>query len=319
MMDIDSPANSTQTYTILKIKRKRIEEPLDALVVDANTRARRRKTRRGFDVFQFAETVEPEALEDENQKRDLQERISALARTRSSKEKPDEPVERPQPPVPTSPEAPLVGPQSPLNADEPTRRYTVINPPVEHTPPRRVPLTAPPKVISHKELTKPKPDFTYYDAVLASERQAKDDDKEVNDFVPLLEEYLKLSDISHPSSFSSLGRSSEDDYVWDIFYHRPATVDEWNKLAANVGTLTGFPASFGHPNDSDSDSEVKDDEDEDSNAEDYYTNDYPDEGEWEESDDSDMFHEQSDHEDLFSNDDNDSDDEWMNSAMRGRY
>ena len=26
------------------------------------------------------------------------------------------------------------------------------------------------------------------------------------------------------------------DYVWDVFYHRPATLSEWNE-AANVGTL----------------------------------------------------------------------------------
>jgi len=30
--------------------------------------------------------------------------------------------------------------------------------------------------------------------------------------------------------------SKSDDYVWDVFYHRPATLSEWNE-AANVGTL----------------------------------------------------------------------------------
>jgi hypothetical protein len=30
--------------------------------------------------------------------------------------------------------------------------------------------------------------------------------------------------------------STSDDYVWDVFYHRPATLSEWNQ-AANVGTL----------------------------------------------------------------------------------
>lgn len=28
-----------------------------------------------------------------------------------------------------------------------------------------------------------------------------------------------------------------DDYVWDVFYHRPASLSEWNHVAANVGTL----------------------------------------------------------------------------------
>lgn len=30
-----------------------------------------------------------------------------------------------------------------------------------------------------------------------------------------------------------------DDYVWDVFYHRPATLSEWNE-AANIGTLYGI-------------------------------------------------------------------------------
>lgn len=71
MMDIDPPAQP-QAYTILRIKRKRTDEPLDALVVDSVPRARRRKIKGGFDVFQFAETIERGALEDEEMKRDLQ-------------------------------------------------------------------------------------------------------------------------------------------------------------------------------------------------------------------------------------------------------
>jgi hypothetical protein len=72
-MDVDPPSNLAQTFTILRIKRKRKEEPLDALVVDANSRSRRRKTNRSaLDVFQFAETVEQGAWDDEKLKRDLQ-------------------------------------------------------------------------------------------------------------------------------------------------------------------------------------------------------------------------------------------------------
>ena len=35
---------------------------------------------------------------------------------------------------------------------------------------------------------------------------------------------------------TSLPSDSDADYVWDVFYHRPATLTEWN-AAANVGTL----------------------------------------------------------------------------------
>jgi hypothetical protein len=76
-MEVDptSPV-SPQPYTILRIKRKRNEEPLDALgkrlgitylchrVIKTKTvteSSLRRKKRGGLDVFQFAETVEPEA------------------------------------------------------------------------------------------------------------------------------------------------------------------------------------------------------------------------------------------------------------------
>lgn len=38
------------------------------------------------------------------------------------------------------------------------------------------------------------------------------------------------------SAVTSVSTSKSDDYVWDVFYHRPATLSEWNE-AANVGTL----------------------------------------------------------------------------------
>jgi len=66
-----------------------------------------------------------------------------------------------------------------------------VKQPQEHPSSRRGPPTAPPKVISHKDLLKPKPDFTYYDAVLAANKQAKEDDEEMMNFMPMLEEYLK--------------------------------------------------------------------------------------------------------------------------------
>lgn len=77
---------------------------------------------------------------------------------------------------------------------------------------------------------------------------------------------------------------SSDDYVWDVFYHRPATLSEWN-AAANVGTVcvttttflphitcscfssTGLPSDLkGYDSLSDSDDEFLDEADEDSNG-----------------------------------------------------
>ncbi|KAH9952941.1 hypothetical protein BC827DRAFT_1251438, partial [Russula dissimulans] len=55
-----SPVGS-QSYTILRIRRKRNENPVDALVIESTVR---RKKRGGPSIFQFAETVEPEAWGD---------------------------------------------------------------------------------------------------------------------------------------------------------------------------------------------------------------------------------------------------------------
>lgn len=40
---------------------------------------------------------------------------------------------------------------------------------------------------------------------------------------------------SEKASSSETGVASED-YVWDVFYHRPLTLSEWNE-ASNVATL----------------------------------------------------------------------------------
>lgn len=93
-------------------------------------------------------------------------------------------------PIAVPPVAAAAPPQTPKK-DDPSRRYTVVKQPSEQPSPRRGPQNAPPKVISHKELLKPKQDFTYYDAILASEKAAKEDDEEMKNFMPMLEEYLK--------------------------------------------------------------------------------------------------------------------------------
>jgi len=120
-----------------------------------------------------------------------------------------------------------------------------------------------------------------------------------------------VSDIQPATS----GASSANDYVWDIFYHRTSKSTDWNKISQNIGTLTGLPASFGDPDESDPESEVEDEGDEDSNAEDWFTNDYPDEEDVD-SDDAPLdTDEDSGESDLYANNDNDSDEEWMTSHL----
>ncbi|KAJ7366552.1 hypothetical protein DFH08DRAFT_909780 [Mycena albidolilacea] len=282
-MDVDVPV--AQSYTILRIKRKRNEEPLDALGMHS------KKSRGGVGVFQFAQTVEHDAWEDDKRKRDIEDQISRLARESAS--------------TTVDPKPPPSARASPTTLKEdPLRRYKIIAHEEEVSTRRRLP-TSPPKVVSAKDvLPKPKDTgFKLYDAVLSADKSTAKSDEEMEKFMPMLNEYLKIHDISTSSSASSVSEtfpppesSATDDYVWDVFYHRPATLTEWNE-AANVGTLTGLPPSITDPYDSASDSEEEDEADEDSNAEEYYKNDYPEEEDSSDQDDSgDEFHEDSENE-----------------------
>lgn len=295
-MDIDSEMTESPSYTILRIKRKRNEEPLDALVVESKNR--RKKSRAGVDLFQFAETVEGNAWEDQQRQKALKDRITALAQL---------PVdERPAPPA-------LATPPGQISRQQSTNpRYTIVQKDLPKEEPKLAYPTAPPRVIPHKELRNAMPNFTLLDAV-PSEPSIVAADSEMDNFLPMLQDYLKVHEISladHnaeasatsapgavPASASgatlassaSADHQEDGDYVWDVFYRRAITQNEWNKIA-NYGTLIGLPPSLNDPNESDSDAEPEDEDDEDSNAEDYYKNDYPDEEE-SASDGSDMFHE----------------------------
>jgi len=202
-------------------------------------------------------------------------------------------------------------PSTDRQKDDLSHRYTIIKQDEPKTDRPRLP-TSPPKVISHKDLPQKKTDFKMYDAVLSGDGDSSVPtfDSEMEKFMPMLTNYLKIHDMSPPGSPSAENPAAEssvpipesksrgDDYVWDVFYHRPTELSEWNAIA-NIGTLTGLPPSITDPNDSDSDTEPEDEADEDSNEEEYYKNDYPEEDSSSNaSDGSDMFHEQSDYEDM---------------------
>ncbi|EMD39681.1 hypothetical protein CERSUDRAFT_103673 [Gelatoporia subvermispora B] len=321
--------NSRRPYTIVRIKRKRTEEPLEALVLDKS----RRKRTRGARIFQFAETVEPGAWEDEEKKKELESRISTLAsqsaQSSTSAASPITPATSTEP-VAASP--PPATPQSTLqpSQDGPARHYKIL-PAAGSTPEasRRRHSTAPPKVWSQKELEaaqKARSAFTLYDAVLSppsgDRRVARGapEDEEMAKFLPLLQEYLKVSDIPPPSSSSNsilapsvsgnVSDGEDGDYVYDVFYQRPTTFEELylpTSGSGNIGTLTSLPEELSWMYDLDEESEPGDDEDEDSNAEEYYKNDYPEEEDddfWSDggSEGSDVFHEQSDSDDVVFND-----------------
>jgi len=302
--------NNQEQYTILRIKRKRNEEPLDALVVES--RSRRKKTKGGMNVFQFAETVEQSAWDDER----LQSRISSLAKETSKKL----PQPLPQPLASSSPALPQAGEPTASSdtrptrrlpqIDNPSRKYTIVPSDSTASPVKSSSLrpTAPPKIQSYKELQKAS--FTIYEAVpsiTSNAAQSTGPDPEMEKFLPMLQDYLRLSgeDTSPAPSTSTniVNAEKDEDYVWDVFYARPVTFRELYGSNTNIGMVTGLPLDDGQG--SDSDEEYEDEGDEDSNAEDWYTNDYPDEESPSEdevedggSDGSDIFHEDSDYDDF---------------------
>lgn len=274
--------SNNHPYTIVRIKRKRTDEPLDALVVES--RVRRKKSKGGRDVFQFVRTVEETVWEDKQLQETLQNQISKLSQSH------DENNNNTQPLVPVDVTNPSVAQRHRQLVDE-GRRYTIV--PTRESTENTKYATSPPKVISAKDI-QPQSDFRMYDAVPADNKPTSPVfDSDMEKFLPMLQNYLRMND--EPSQVFSAVPPAED-YVWDVFYRRPYTLSEWNS-AANIGTLEGLPPSLDDPYSSDSESEEEDNADEDSNAEEYYKNDYPDEDDSDDSEGSDIFHESSEAED----------------------
>ncbi|KAG1880718.1 hypothetical protein C8R48DRAFT_172108 [Suillus tomentosus] len=304
MMDAQS---NNHPYTIVRIKRKRTDEPLDALVVES--RVRKKRSKGGRDVFQFVQTVEKTVWEDKKLQETLQNQISRLSQSH------DEHNIQPSAPADVTN---LSGAQRHRQSADEGRRYTIV--PTRESTENTKFATSPPKVISAKDVQSPS-DFRMYDAVPADTKPIFDSDME--NFLPMLQNYLRMND--EPSQVLSAAPPVED-YVWDVFYRRPCTLSEWNSVA-NIGTLEGLPPSLDDPYSSDSDSEEEDNADEDSNgisvvwhqslhlmqyfpAEEYYKNDYPDEDDSDDSEGSDVFHESSEAEDDLQYDNRDEDNYW---------
>ncbi|KAG1797862.1 uncharacterized protein HD556DRAFT_246021 [Suillus plorans] len=277
MMDAQS---NNHPYTIVRIKRKRTDEPLDALVVES--RVRKKRSKGGRDVFQFVQTVEKTVWEDKQLQETLQNQISKLSQSH------DEHNIQPSAPADVTN---LSGAQRHRQLADEGRRYTIV--PTRESTENTKFATSPPKVISAKDVQL-QSDFRMYDAVPADTKPASPNfDSDMENFLPMLQNYLRMND--EPSQVLSAAPPVED-YVWDVFYRRPCTLSEWNSVA-NIGTLEGLPPSLDDPYSSDSDSEEEDNADEDSNAEEYYKNDYPDEDDSDDSEGSDIFHESSEAED----------------------
>ncbi|KAF9485884.1 hypothetical protein BDN70DRAFT_870810 [Pholiota conissans] len=236
----NSTTSPNPSYTILRIKRKRNEEPLDALVVES--RLPRKKSRGAVGLFQYAQTVEDSVWDDATRQKSIQDEISRLARETAAKA-----VAEPKAGGPSAISELPASPTSRISKEEAvSRRYTIVN--SEPKPSARRNPVVPPTVYPSKELEARKNarDFKMYDAVRQSETAMNvDEPSDMDKFLPMLNDYLNLHDVKQTNSEVPLApaavenkppkvASDDEDYVWDVFYHRPATLTEWNAAANSV-------------------------------------------------------------------------------------
>ncbi|ORZ02873.1 hypothetical protein BCR43DRAFT_482313 [Syncephalastrum racemosum] len=95
--------------------------------------------------------------------------------------------------------------------------------------------------------------------------ECDDPDDIMCNFIPMVKEYLTLNEKTPMES---------DEYVYDVYYRDDSNANV-SVHSTNVASLVWYDDAD-YMNNNDEDSELGDNEDEDSNAEDYYQNDYPD-------------------------------------------
>ncbi|KAG9051662.1 hypothetical protein FS837_000050 [Tulasnella sp. UAMH 9824] len=217
-------------------------------------------------------------------------------------------------PAPVSPIASTSAPTrtfSPTKANAAPKTFTIVPKPAifaKGAQSGRRP-TAPPVVRSAAELAAAEaavpatlPSYTFYEAIADEDAtpsgETEDEDPAMAEFNSMVSDYLKLNNISlaepkpssravSPSLLSPTDEkklpndSSNEDYVYDVFYFALKDINDVNELmareAGSIATLRGLPEEFTeYFVEEGSDDSVKDEADEDSNEEDYYRNDYPD-------------------------------------------
>ncbi|KND04715.1 uncharacterized protein SPPG_00424 [Spizellomyces punctatus DAOM BR117] len=254
---ISVPPEST-TPTVLRIKRKRNADPIDALII-ANEEAERqgKKARMGTGdisrIFTLADTVENQDIEDAGRLRVTLDRLRA---SRSGKQ---------------SLKTMTQWDRSP----EGRRKDLVENQSVENKAARFKVLR------NRRQFSDDALPYNLLDVAeegehdstgsyMSQKKPPLSDDDIISDLMPMVREYLRVTEGDE--------KVKEDEYVWDLYY-----LDNSAKPAPNakVAELTWEQDDDVFVADDDDSSDYLDD-DEDSNAEDYWANDYPDAG----SDDS---------------------------------
>ncbi|ORY22028.1 hypothetical protein BCR39DRAFT_591420 [Naematelia encephala] len=284
------PSTSTPIYTVLRIKRKATEAPLSSLVIqdDPSTRGikkRRDVSGRARGVFRLAETVPDKWEGGPSQEAALKERIETLLARKSPSLAVGMGVSGETKSVKRQTESltvPRVSqiPSSKSGSSMPGLKYRVVPP----TSPRSRSMI-PPKVLSIAEIEQARKALTFVDAEAVSgptpaeTAQGLKEDKEMEAFLPMLQEYLQLEQDTGTRTRSRSGPVRQEEYVYDLYYRdlRPSLSS--TPLGLGLGDGVGIGALLGYsdisPTSSPESSEPEDEADEDSNDEDYYRNDYP--------------------------------------------
>ncbi|KAI7852237.1 hypothetical protein BDC45DRAFT_513784 [Circinella umbellata] len=275
---METPPTKQQPLTLLRIKRKRTEEPLEALLLHTENEDNKRLRKNSFKnkdplkvsatalptIFRLAETVEEKSLNNITEAQKLKERITKRV----------QPGSRPHTPETLDERKDRLVKQQQTSTKQ--ARYRVINQnrggnnkTSRHADQPPVVQNAAEELLQMYEAVREDNDnkttSSSSKAKLFADTDDEDDDDIMCNFIPMVKEYLTLNERKI---------NEEDDYVYDVYYRDDTQQGEIH--GANVGSLVWFNDETEYMND-DSDSELGDYGDEDSNAEDYYQNDYPDE------------------------------------------
>ncbi|EXX72638.1 hypothetical protein RirG_067500 [Rhizophagus irregularis DAOM 197198w] len=284
--------------TIIRLKRKRNEEPLDALVVqhfENGHSPEKKKVRRKASnlkieevkenrkikekgetkesvpfIFRFAETVDEISFNDSNKTQQLKDRIVKLMNRKDTLKRKGIDIKQ-------------IREQKIARTNENRReeRYKVID--------RNRQKNGSFTNISSDDVEDEDETFTelfkMYDAVKESEApmepkfvEEDDIDSEIMcNFIPMVRQYLSLQEQIDKEDKTDL----DDGYVYDVYYRDDAMDLDDQINFNNIASLTWINDDENEifVNESDDKDDFVYSDEEDSNAEDYYTHDYPDEDE----------------------------------------
>ncbi|WVQ73471.1 hypothetical protein IAR50_003043 [Cryptococcus sp. DSM 104548] len=318
-MDVDSgyplsPAPHPSSYTVLRIKRKATDPALSSLVIQDESRAKRRRDIAGRPrgVFRLADTVPGTWIGEGEEGKVLKTRIQGLLSSKASPSPVSSPTVRSpvakQPPAPLLsrptfpsnqlPPTELPSPQEPVASEPPSQTASSVTQPeqlpvepAERRPSQaraqmqyrvippmspRMKAMLPPRLITAAETEGRDPALVFVDAQAVEDAKRKNDIEEDKEVAAFLPMLQEYLKLEEEKQQQQAQEESSDDWVYDLYYR-----DTSGSVPLDLGVGDGVSIGQllgledGSPPSSVSGSELEDEADEDSNDEDYYRNDYP--------------------------------------------